>query len=44
MEFEPRQFNYVFVVKVNNKKEALKQANVTKAAGIKDVWIQLIVE
>ena len=42
--FEPRKFNYVFIVRVNTKEEALKHIANAKAAGYKGVWIQRIIE
>ncbi|MBI4945375.1 MAG: PorP/SprF family type IX secretion system membrane protein [Bacteroidetes bacterium] len=42
--FEPGDFNYVFIKRVDTKEEAFKQANNAKVAGYEDVWIQLIVE
>jgi mRNA-degrading endonuclease HigB of HigAB toxin-antitoxin module len=37
---EPKQFNYVFILKAESKEEAVKFANQAKASGIKDAWVQ----
>jgi type IX secretion system PorP/SprF family membrane protein len=42
--FEPKQFNYVYISKEKTKEAALKKANEVKAAGIKDAWIQMLIE
>lgn len=42
--FEPKQFNYVFITRENTKEAALKKVNEAKAAGIKDAWIQMLVD
>jgi type IX secretion system PorP/SprF family membrane protein len=42
--FEPKQFNYVFIAKESTREAAIKKANEAKAAGIKDAWIQMLVE
>jgi type IX secretion system PorP/SprF family membrane protein len=42
--FEPKQFNYVYISKEATKEAAIKKVNELKAAGIKDAWIQMLVE
>lgn len=42
--FSPKQYNYVFVSRVNTKEEALKKVMEMRAAGVKDAWIQILVE
>ena len=42
--FEPTKFNYVFIIRVNTKEEALKQIINAKVAGYEDVWIQRLIE
>jgi type IX secretion system PorP/SprF family membrane protein len=42
--FGPKKYNYVYVAKYLSKAVALKKAKEMQALGIKDAWIQLIIE
>ncbi len=42
--FEPKKYNYVYVAKYLSKAVALKKAKEMQALGIKDAWIQFIIE
>jgi len=42
--FGPKKYNYVYVAKYLSKAVALKKAKEMQSLGIKDAWIQLIVE
>ncbi len=42
--FEPKKYNYIFIGKYMNKEDAIKKAKELQSAGIKDSWVQLIVD
>ena len=40
----PKNYNYIFMFKVTTKEEALEKLKVAQAAGVKDAWIQELIE
>lgn len=42
--FSPKQYNYIYIGKYMNKQDAIKKAKELQVSGIKDAWVQLIVE
>jgi len=41
---EEKQYNYVYLMKVNSREEVFEKMKEAKAAGINDLWIQVLTE
>ncbi|MGQ0829001.1 MAG: PorP/SprF family type IX secretion system membrane protein [Bacteroidota bacterium] len=41
---EEKQYNYVYIMKVNTREEAFEKVKEAKAAGISDLWVQVLTE
>ena len=40
----PKNFNYIFMFKIATKEEALEKLKIARDAGVKDAWIQELIE
>lgn len=41
---EQKQYNNVYIARVNTEEDALKKVKEAKAAGVKDIWVQVLIE